>query len=209
MNTSEKSPISFQFHNNQVRTLKAEDGSIWFVAKDVFKALSIPWNGKQTLGKIPDGWWVVRNLLTTQKNQFAESGQTPKETVLINEPAVYKLAFRSNKPDADDFTNFVASEILPAIRKTGSFSVSGSVSGQDSEPEAASDLSPDEKQILVDDLFDQINDLINEADRLTIVFRNTHLLANRIINTLVLTNPDQYKPVRLRNALKNRAEVNK
>lgn len=195
MNTSEKSPISFQFHNNQVRTLKAEDGSIWFVAKDVFKALSIPWTGKQSLGKMPESWWVVRNLLTTQKNQFAESGQTPKETVLISEPAVYKLAFRSNKPDADDFTNFVASEVLPSIRKTGSFSVSG----QEAEPEPAPNLSADEKQILVDDLFDQINDLLNEADRLTIVFRNTHLLANRIINTLVLTNPDQYKNIRLRN----------
>lgn len=195
MNTSEKSPISFQFHNNQVRTLKAEDGSIWFVAKDVFKALSIPWTGKQSLCKMPESWWVVRNLLTTQKNQFAESGQTPKETVLISEPAVYKLAFRSNKPDADDFTNFVASEILPAIRKTGSFSVAG----PEAEPEPAPNLSADEKQILVDDLFDQINDLLNEADRLTIVFRNTHLLANRIINTLVLTNPDQYKNVRLRN----------
>lgn len=43
------------------------------------------------------------------------------ETRLISEPAVYKLAFRSNKPQADAFTNWVASEVLPAIRKTGKY----------------------------------------------------------------------------------------
>jgi hypothetical protein len=43
------------------------------------------------------------------------------ETRLISEPAVYKLAFRSNKPEADAFTNWVASEVLPTIRKTGRY----------------------------------------------------------------------------------------
>ena len=40
---------------------------------------------------------------------------------VISEPAVYKLAFRSNKPEADTFTNWVASEVLPSIRKTGKY----------------------------------------------------------------------------------------
>lgn len=40
---------------------------------------------------------------------------------LISEPGLYKLAFRSNKPQADAFTNWVASEVLPAIRQTGKF----------------------------------------------------------------------------------------
>ena len=34
---------------------------------------------------------------------------------------MYKLAFRSNKPEADAFTNWVASEVLPSIRKTGKY----------------------------------------------------------------------------------------
>ena len=79
----------------------------------------------------------------------------------------------------------------------------------ESIPEPHPNMSADDKQILVDDLFNQINELLDEADRLTIVFRNTHLLANRIINTLVLTNPDQYIPVRLRTAMINREGVNK
>ena len=40
---------------------------------------------------------------------------------VINEAATYKLAFRSNKPEADVFTNWVASEVLPSIRKTGKY----------------------------------------------------------------------------------------
>jgi hypothetical protein len=39
--------------------------------------------------------------------------------IVINEYAVYKLVFRSNKPEADAFTNWVASEVLPSIRRTG------------------------------------------------------------------------------------------
>lgn len=42
---------------------------------------------------------------------------------VINEPAVYKLAFRSNQPAAGEFTNWVALEVLPSIRKTGRYSV--------------------------------------------------------------------------------------
>ncbi|OIO03169.1 MAG: hypothetical protein AUJ49_05040 [Desulfovibrionaceae bacterium CG1_02_65_16] len=48
----------------------------------------------------------------------------------IAEPAVYKLAFRSNKPEADAFTNWVASEVLPAIRKTGQYAAKPAAQGQ-------------------------------------------------------------------------------
>lgn len=41
----------------------------------------------------------------------------------ISEPAVYKLAFRSNKPEADRFTNWVASEVIPALRRQGKYEI--------------------------------------------------------------------------------------
>lgn len=50
-------------------------------------------------------------------------GFATRDLVFISEPAVYKLAFRSNKPEADVFTNWVASEVLPAIRKGGEYKV--------------------------------------------------------------------------------------
>jgi prophage antirepressor-like protein len=41
--------------------------------------------------------------------------------IFINEPALYKLIFRSNKPKAEEFANWVCAEVLPQIRKHGFF----------------------------------------------------------------------------------------
>jgi len=40
----------------------------------------------------------------------------------INEPNLYRIIFRSNKPEAINFQNWVFAEVLPTIRKTGSYS---------------------------------------------------------------------------------------
>lgn len=39
----------------------------------------------------------------------------------LTESGVYKLVFRSNKPNAEAFTDWVTDEVLPAIRKTGGY----------------------------------------------------------------------------------------
>lgn len=100
------------YGDHQVRHVVDENCNPWFVAKDVCAVLDIPWTGRQTLDKIPDSWTSVRKFLT-------QAGF--RDLVTINEPGVYKLAFRSNKPEADRFTNWVASEVLPAIRKNGAY----------------------------------------------------------------------------------------
>lgn len=105
----------FVFQSQQIRTIVI-DGHPWFVAKDVCAALGIQWTGK-FLYNIPDAWQGVRKLLTPS----GARGGGNQNLRIISEPAVYKLAFRSNKPEADAFTNWVASEVLPAIRKTGKF----------------------------------------------------------------------------------------
>ncbi len=40
----------------------------------------------------------------------------------INEPNLYRIIFRSNKNEAFNFQNWVFAEVLPTIRKTGSYS---------------------------------------------------------------------------------------
>ena len=47
-----------------------------------------------------------------------------QSTTLINESGVYALIFGSKLPDAKKFKHWVTSEVLPKIRKTGSYSVS-------------------------------------------------------------------------------------
>jgi prophage antirepressor-like protein len=111
----------FEFQGNTVRCV-GTDRDLWFVAKDVAEALGMVW-ASTTLASIPSEWRGVREVLTPQINQHGrcKNGFVKSEVIVINEAAVYKLAFRSNKPSADAFTNWVASEVLPAIRKTGAF----------------------------------------------------------------------------------------
>lgn len=46
-----------------------------------------------------------------------------QELLFINEPNLYRVIFRSNKKEAIDFQNWVFDEVLPAIRKTGSYTL--------------------------------------------------------------------------------------
>lgn len=39
----------------------------------------------------------------------------------LTESGVYKLVFKSRKPNAEAFTDWIADEVLPALRKTGSY----------------------------------------------------------------------------------------
>ena len=96
----------------EIRAIINNEGTPMFIAKDVFKTLGIHWAGKRTLKIIPDEWKGVVSYTTHRGKQ---------QLITINEAAMYKIAFRSDKPEADKFTNWVASEVLPAIRKTGGF----------------------------------------------------------------------------------------
>ncbi len=93
----------------------------WFVAKDIAMALDIDWTG-HTLDRIPDNWKGMVSFTTPSSG--TRGGGTQQLTV-INESAMYKLAFRSNKPEADRFVNWIAGEVLPSIRRTGSYFASG------------------------------------------------------------------------------------
>lgn len=106
--------------NVNVRTQVINDEP-WFVAKDVAMALNVTWSS-HTLDNIPEDWKGVVNLTTPSSGDRGGGLQTLK---VINEAAVYKLAFRSNKPEADRFVNWVTGTVLPSIRRTGSYSVSG------------------------------------------------------------------------------------
>ena len=46
--------------------------------------------------------------------------------LIVSESGLYMLIFRSNKPEAERFRLWVTSEVLPSIRKTGSYSVKDS-----------------------------------------------------------------------------------
>lgn len=97
----------------QVRTMEI-NGEPWFVGKDVATALGYK-DTSDALKRHVD----IEDKLT---RCFTDSGQN-REMYIINESGVYALIFGSKLPNAKKFKHWVTSEILPTIRKTGSYSI--------------------------------------------------------------------------------------
>lgn len=122
MNTAIAIPEVFTFQEaHKVRTIK-QANELWFVAKDVFVVLGLTWNGARTLALIPEAWRLVVSFTTKLKNQNGELGERVNDTHVINFKALCKIAFRSNKPEADAFTNWAA-EVIDTVMKTGSYTI--------------------------------------------------------------------------------------
>jgi prophage antirepressor-like protein len=101
----------FHFSDLDIRTATDENSEVWFCAKDVCEALDIEWSS-HTLDNMPENWFMVVKL-TTIKGE--------RDAYFINEAGLYHLIFRSNKPKAKEFANWVCEEVLPEIRRTGFF----------------------------------------------------------------------------------------
>lgn len=101
----------FNYRSNEVRTVEM-GGEPWFVLKDVCTVLGI--------SHITD---------TAKRMDEDEVGQTEvidsmgrkQSTYIINESGLYNVILRSDKPEAKPFRKWVTSEVLPQIRKTGSY----------------------------------------------------------------------------------------
>ena len=88
------------------------DNEPWFVGKDVATALGYK-NTADAIGKHID----TDDKLTSQ---IAIAGQR-RDVVVINESGLYALIFGSKLESAKRFKHWVTSEVLPTIRKTGSY----------------------------------------------------------------------------------------
>lgn len=88
------------------------DNEPWFVGKDVATALGYK-NTADAIGKHID----TDDKLTSQ---IAIAGQR-RDVVVINESGVYALIFGSKLESAKRFKQWVTAEVLPSIRKTGSY----------------------------------------------------------------------------------------
>ncbi len=95
----------------QVRVIE-KDGNLWFVAKDVCDILGFK-NTRQA---------IATHVRENEKGvQILDTLGGSQNMTIINEAGLYKLAFRSNKPAAEKFTDWVTSEVLPTIRKYGMY----------------------------------------------------------------------------------------
>lgn len=97
----------------QVRTVTIEEEP-WFVGKDVAVALGYS-NTKDALHRHVDPEDKGGSQITTPSGE--------QTMTIINESGLYALIFGSKLESAKRFKHWVTHEVLPAIRKTGSYSI--------------------------------------------------------------------------------------
>jgi len=100
----------------KIRTITI-DGDPWFVGVDVANKLGYQ-NGSRDINRHVD----ERDRLKT----MIFDGTQMRETIIINESGLYSLVLSSKLPSAREFQHWVTSEVLPTLRKTGSYSITRS-----------------------------------------------------------------------------------
>jgi prophage antirepressor-like protein len=100
--------------NNEIDTQTDEEGVTWFNGSQLTKNLGYK-NASQSLGdNVNDKDISIRYTLTAGGRQKVK---------FINESGLYSLILSSTLESAKKFKHWVTSEVLPSIRKTGSYSV--------------------------------------------------------------------------------------
>jgi len=128
--------VPFAYEGHQVRTVLV-DGTPWFVAGDVCAVLGI--------GRPQD---ATRYLDDDERGRCPlDTPSGDQQVSIINEPGLYSLILRSRKPEAKAFKRWVTHEVLPAIRRTGSYVPAPA------SPPALPDMSTGEGQLAVLDMF--------------------------------------------------------
>lgn len=117
------------FENNEVRFVTEDNGNFWIVGKDLLKALEYPESSFRQLNNvfrnIPDEWKGHKPIMTPGGTQLL---------LCLSEQGLYFFLGRSDKPKAIPYQRWIAGEVVPSIRRTGSYSIN-----QDSQVKLALD----------------------------------------------------------------------
>lgn len=104
----------------EIRTIMINDEP-WFVGKDVTNILGYE-NGSRDLNRHVD----IEDRQNYQNGTF----ESPRGMTVINESGLYSLILSSKLQKAKQFKHWVTSEVLPSIRKTGSYSIDKNISNK-------------------------------------------------------------------------------
>ena len=126
----------------QIRTVM-RDGEVWFVGKDVAEALGFT-NSRDA---------IATHVFDDDKGvEIIDTLGGKQKMTAINESGLYALVFGSRLESAKRFKRWVTSEVLPAIRKTGSYDM------DEYSPEIKAILMHDKKLVKIDN---RVTDLEN------------------------------------------------
>ncbi|MCT0230920.1 hypothetical protein KQ306_08670 [Synechococcus sp. CS-1324] len=127
MNNSTSSLVPFDYEGRQIRVITDELGDPWFVAADLLASLALD---RKALERLDDDEKGVSSIHTPGGEQAM---------TIVNEPGLYSLVLGSRKKEAQRFKRWVIHEVLPAIRRTGSYAVPGTAPASASLPSEKQD----------------------------------------------------------------------
>lgn len=107
------------FENPEFGRIRAleRDGEPWFVATDVCRYLEIK-NSRDALSRLDDD----------EKGVVSTDTPGGRQTLnIVNEYGLYVLVLGSRKKEAKTFKRWITHEVIPSIRKTGSYTKPDSV----------------------------------------------------------------------------------
>lgn len=100
--------VPFTYEGTSVRTVTTEDGTPWFIAKDVCDIL-----------ELTNTTVALEGLEEDERAKYYLGRQGSAN--VVNEAGLYSLIFKSRKPEAKAFKRWVTHEVLPTIRKHGGY----------------------------------------------------------------------------------------
>ncbi|EOF9714215.1 Bro-N domain-containing protein, partial [Neisseria gonorrhoeae] len=104
----------FQFQAEQSVRVEFQNNEPLFCLTDVARILEISNANPLRFNMKRDG---------VHKMYSVDTKGRKNEITYINEPNLYRVIFRSNKPEAVKFQDWIFEEVIPQIRKTGGYQV--------------------------------------------------------------------------------------
>ena len=124
---------SFFFRGDEVRVVLDENGEPLFVAKDVAQSLGYSSTNMVTIFQSVPNEWKGSNRIATLGGE--------QDMLILTEQGLYFFLCRSDKPTARPFQKWLAGEVLPSIRRTGSYSLPMTPPPAPNKPRASDLLS--------------------------------------------------------------------
>lgn len=155
-----------KFENNLFQLeVKTENGESLFDAETVARSLGLTTVAKS--GNAVVRWQRVNNYLGKNSPLVAKGDY-------ISEPMVYKLAFKANNALAEKFQDWLATEVLPQIRKHGMYATDELLDNPDLLIEVATKLKEERTLRLIAE--QRVNELQPKADYYDRILNNKGLV---------------------------------
>jgi len=166
----------FNFHGQEVRTVTI-DNDPYFSNADVCKILDIN-NPSQALKRLKQDGVIT--------NEVIDGLGRKQDMKFVSESNLYKLIFQSKKKEAEAFTDWVTSEVLPAIRKHGLYAIDDLLNNPDMAIAALQKLKEERQlRLQAQEEVAQKNQIIQElqpkATYYDLVLQNKSLVAISVI----------------------------